>query len=83
VATTATPLLKGSVPCSRQKLEAVSAAPFCPRHSRKLNELLDRLRRDLALKCVRETDLSLAQVAFLLGYGNQPAFSPAFSAGPA
>jgi AraC-like DNA-binding protein len=39
------------------------------------NDLLDRLRNDLALKYVRETDLSLAQVAFLLGYANPPASS--------
>ena len=32
----------------------------------------------LALKNVRESDLSLGQVAFLLGYANQPAFSLAF-----
>ena len=30
------------------------------------SDLLDHLRKDLALKYVRETDLSLAQVAFLL-----------------
>jgi AraC-like DNA-binding protein len=42
------------------------------------NEMLDRLRNDLALKYVRETDLSLRQVAFLLGYANQPAFNLAF-----
>ena len=39
------------------------------------NDLLDRLQNDLALKYVRETDLSLAQVAFLLGYANPPASS--------
>ena len=42
------------------------------------SDLLDRLRKDLALKYVSETDLSLAQVAFLLGYANPPAFSLAF-----
>jgi AraC-like DNA-binding protein len=42
------------------------------------NDALDRLRNDLALKYVRESDLSLAQVSFLLGYANQPAFSLAF-----
>jgi AraC-like DNA-binding protein len=42
------------------------------------NEMLDRLRNELALKYVSETDLSLRQVAFLLGYANQPAFTLAF-----
>jgi AraC-like DNA-binding protein len=42
------------------------------------NHVIDRLRNDLALKYLRETDLSLAQVAFLLGYANPPAFTLAF-----
>ena len=44
------------------------------------NEMLDRLRKDLALKYVRETDLRLAQGAVLLGYANPPAFTLAFRA---
>ena len=42
------------------------------------NDVLDRLRHQLALKYVTASDLSLTQVAFLLGYANQPAFSSAF-----
>jgi len=42
------------------------------------NHVLDRLRNDLALKYVRESDLSLAEVSFLLGYANPPAFTLAF-----
>jgi len=42
------------------------------------NDVLDQIRKQLALKYVRETDLRLAQVAFLLGYANPPAFSLAF-----
>jgi len=42
------------------------------------NDVLDRIRKQLALKYVRETDLSLAEVSFLLGYANPPAFSLAF-----
>jgi AraC-like DNA-binding protein len=42
------------------------------------NDVLDRLRNNLALKYVRESDLSLAEVAFLLGYANPPAFTLAF-----
>ena len=45
----------------------------------KFNEILDGLRKDLAsLKYVHETDLRLAQGAFLLGYANPPAFTLAF-----
>jgi len=40
--------------------------------------ILDRLRRQLALKYVTGSDLSLTQVAFLLGYANQSAFTLAF-----
>lgn len=40
--------------------------------------IVDRLRHQLALKYVTGSDLSLTQVAFLLGYANQPAFSLAF-----
>jgi AraC-like DNA-binding protein len=42
------------------------------------NDMLDQIRKQLALKYVSETDLRLAQVAFLLGYANQPAFTLAF-----
>jgi AraC-like DNA-binding protein len=42
------------------------------------NDVLDRMRKQLALKYVGETDLSLAEVSFLLGYANPPAFSVAF-----
>ena len=42
------------------------------------NEMLDRLRHRLALKYVTASDLHLSQVAFLLGYANQPAFNSAF-----
>jgi len=42
------------------------------------NDLIDRLRNDLALTYIRESDLSLAEVSFLLGYANPPAFTLAF-----
>jgi AraC-like DNA-binding protein len=43
-------------------------------------EILDRLRNDLALKYIRESDLSLAGVAFLLSYANPRAFGPGVQA---
>jgi len=42
------------------------------------DEILDRLRRELAHRYVTGSELSLSQVAFLLGYAKQPAFSSAF-----
>ena len=42
------------------------------------NEVLDRLRHQLALKYLTASDLHLNEVAFLLGYANQPAFNAAF-----
>ena len=42
------------------------------------SEVLSQLRHELALKYLREPELNLTQVAFLLGYANQSAFSAAF-----
>jgi AraC-like DNA-binding protein len=42
------------------------------------NDVLERLRSDLGLKYIRESELSLAEVSFLLGYANPPAFTLAF-----
>lgn len=41
-------------------------------------ETLNQLRRELALKYIHQPELSLTQIAFLLGYSNQSAFSVAF-----
>ncbi len=41
-------------------------------------EILNKLRHELALKYIRQPELSLTQIAFLLGYSNQSAFSAAF-----
>jgi AraC-like DNA-binding protein len=41
------------------------------------SEVVSQIRHDLALKYVRSDELNLAQVAFLLGYANQSAFSAA------
>ncbi len=41
-------------------------------------ENLKKLRHELALIYIRQPELSLTQIAFLLGYSNQSAFSAAF-----
>jgi AraC-like DNA-binding protein len=42
------------------------------------NETLDTLRRGLALRYIRQPELQLTDVVFLLGYANQSSFSVAF-----
>jgi len=42
------------------------------------SEILSKLRLELALKYLSQPELSLNQIAFLLGYANQSAFSAAF-----
>lgn len=42
------------------------------------SEIHDQLRLELALKYLRQPELSLTEVAFLLGYANLSAFSAAF-----
>lgn len=42
------------------------------------SEVLSQLRHELALKYLREPELNLTQIAFLLGYANQSSFSAAF-----
>jgi AraC-like DNA-binding protein len=41
-------------------------------------QILDELRQDLALRYLRDPNLSLSQIAFLLGYSELSAFSHAF-----
>ena len=41
-------------------------------------KIIDRLRHDLVEKYMKDQKLSLQQIAFLLGYGDQSAFSVAF-----
>jgi AraC-like DNA-binding protein len=40
--------------------------------------ILDELRRDLALRYVKEATLSISKIAWLLGYGEVSAFTHAF-----
>jgi AraC-like DNA-binding protein len=41
-------------------------------------ELVDRLRRELAMRYIEDRNVPLGDVAFLLGYANQSSFSTAF-----
>ena len=48
------------------------------REGTSFDEILDRLRHDLAQRYITASDLSLSEIAFNLGYANQPAFTTAF-----
>lgn len=41
-------------------------------------QVLDEIRRDMAVRYLEDPSISLAQIAFLLGYSDQSAFSNAF-----
>jgi AraC-like DNA-binding protein len=43
------------------------------------DEVVDRLRRSLALQYIKEPSISLGQIAWLLGYGEPTSFSHAFA----
>lgn len=47
-------------------------------HGTSFSEIRDTMRRDLATEYLRESDQSLTQIAFLLDYSSQSAFSSAF-----
>ena len=47
-------------------------------HGTSFNDVLERLRKQLALRYVRGGDIRLTEISFLLGYANQPAFNQAF-----
>jgi AraC-like DNA-binding protein len=47
-------------------------------HGTSFKELVERLRRDLALRYLGETTLGLTEIAFLLGYSEVSSFSHAF-----
>jgi AraC-like DNA-binding protein len=43
------------------------------------NDVVDRLRRSLALEYIKEPTISLAQIAWLLGYEGPTSFNSAFA----
>jgi len=77
------PLLNGLTPTLEQVSEQLNMAPWTVR--RKLVEegtsfqqVLNNTRRDLAVSYVRDTSLSLGEIAYLLGFGSPTAFQRAF-----
>lgn len=77
------PLLKGQTPTLDMVAHRLNMAPWTVR--RRLNvegisfqQVLNDTRRDLAVSYVRDTTLTLGEIAFLLGFGSTAAFQRAF-----
>ena len=77
------PLLDGTTPTLEQVSEQLNMAPWTVR--RKLVEeggsfqqTLNNTRKELSISYVRDTLLTLGEIAYLLGFGSPPAFQRAF-----
>ncbi|MDR9423887.1 MAG: AraC family transcriptional regulator [Marinobacter sp.] len=78
-----TPLLQGRTPTLDMLAAKLGTTPWTlQRHlvdeGTGFRQLLDDTRKQLAFDYLRETDLSLAEIAWLLGFSNPPAFHKAF-----
>lgn len=83
VARALSPLLNGQTPTLELVAQRMNQAPWTLR--RRLNDegvsfqqVLNETRRDLAISYVRETTLTLGEIAYLLGFGSTTAFQRAF-----
>ncbi|MBE0483261.1 MAG: AraC family transcriptional regulator [Bacterioplanes sp.] len=83
VARALSPLLNGHTPTLDLVAQRMNQAPWTLR--RRLNDegvsfqqVLNDTRRDLAISYVRETTLTLGEIAYLLGFGSTTAFQRAF-----
>lgn len=77
------PRLRGEPPSLQQVAEAMGMASWTLRRrlaeqSVTFRKLLDQTRSELALDYVRDTDLSFAEIAWLLGFSGPAAFHRAF-----
>ena len=77
------PLLKGQTPTLDMIAHRLNMAPWTVR--RRLNaegisfqQVMNDTRRDLAVSYVRDTTLTLGEIAYLLGFGSTAAFQRAF-----
>jgi AraC-like DNA-binding protein len=77
------PLLKGQTPTLDMVAHRLNMAPWTVR--RRLNaegisfqQVMNDTRRDLAVSYVRDTSLTLGEIAYLLGFGSTAAFQRAF-----
>lgn len=77
------PMLNGSTPSLDQVSEQLNMAPWTVRRRLvdegcSFQQVLNNTRCDLAKSYVRDTDLTLGEIAFLLGFGSATAFQRAF-----
>ncbi len=77
------PLLDGNTPTLEQVAHRLNTAPWTLRRrlsaeGHSFQEVLNTTRRDLAVSYVRDTTLTLGEIAFLLGFGSATAFQRAF-----
>jgi len=77
------PMLRGSTPALEQVADALGMASWTLRRKLKeegtsFQELLDDMRRDLALAYMKDVGLSLGEIAYILGFSTPGAFQRAF-----
>lgn len=77
------PLLNGQTPTLEQVAQRLNSAPWTVRRRLQdeglsFQQVLNDTRRDLAVSYVRDTSLTLGEIAYLLGFGSAAAFQRAF-----
>jgi len=77
------PLLNGQTPTLRQVAQRLNMAPWTVRRrlvdeGTTFQQVLNDTRRDLAVSYVKDTALTLGEIAYLLGFGSATAFQRAF-----
>lgn len=77
------PMLNGITPSLDQVAEQLNMAPWTVRRrlideGSSFQQVLNSTRCDLAKSYVRDTDLTLGEIAYLLGFGSATAFQRAF-----
>ncbi|MBU2954349.1 AraC family transcriptional regulator [Marinobacter sp. F3R08] len=78
-----TPLFRGETPSLETIAMKMGVAPWTLQRQlaaegTKFRELMDETRKQLARDYIRETDTSLAEIAWLLGFANPAAFHKAY-----
>ncbi len=78
-----TPLFRGETPDLQTIATKLGVAPWTLQRllaseGTGFRELVDETRKQLARDYIRETDTSLAEIAWLLGFANPPAFHKAY-----
>lgn len=77
------PLLNGQTPTIEQVAQRLNTTPWSLRRKltaegHSFQEILNDTRKDLAVSYVRDTQLTLGEIAYVLGFGSAVAFQRAF-----